>query len=51
VQADTSPVNTWSYRMDSTGMAGDDYLIYVRESRKDAFLATTLFHLFSRDGE
>jgi hypothetical protein len=51
VQADTSSKNTWSYRMDTTGMAGDDYLIYVRESQKDAFYTNTLFHLFSRDGK
>lgn len=51
VQANTSSENTWSYRMDTTGMAGDDYLIYVRESQKDAFYTNTLFHLFSRDGE
>ena len=51
VRANASPENTWSYRMDSTGMAGDDYLIYIRESRKDAFYANTLFHLFSRDGQ
>jgi len=51
VQASTSSKNIWSYRMDTTGMAGDDYLIYVRESQKDAFYANTLFHLFSRDGE
>ncbi|MFA6332849.1 MAG: hypothetical protein WCX22_07855 [Methanoregula sp.] len=50
VQVNTSSPNTWSYRMDTTGMAGDDYLIYVRESQKDAFYANTLFHLFSRDG-
>lgn len=50
VQVNTSSQNTWSYRMDTTGMAGDDYLIYVRESQKDAFYANTLFHLFSRDG-
>jgi hypothetical protein len=37
--------------MDTTGMAGDDYLIYVRESQKDAFYTNTLFHLFSRDGK
>jgi len=51
VKAGTSPENIWSYRMDTTGMAGDYYLIYVRESQKDAFSANTLFHLFSRDGE
>jgi hypothetical protein len=51
VQGNASSQNTWSYRMDTTGMAGDDYLIYVRESRKDAFYANTLFHLFSRDGQ
>jgi hypothetical protein len=51
VQVNTSSKNTWSYRMDTNGMAGDDYLIYVRESQKDAFYANTLFHLFSRDGE
>ena len=51
VQAGTSSQNTWSYRMDTTGMAGDDYLIYVRESQKDAFSANTLFHLFSPDGK
>jgi len=50
VLANTSSKNTWSYRMDTTGMAGDDYLIYVRESQKDAFYTNTLFHLFSRDG-
>lgn len=50
VQEDTSSKNIWSYRMDTTGMAGDDYLIYVRESQKDAFSTNTLFHLFSRDG-
>jgi len=51
VQADTSSKNIWSYRMDTTGMAGDDYLIYVRESQKDAFYTNTLFHLFSREGK
>jgi hypothetical protein len=51
VQANTSLKNTWSYRMDTTGMAGDDYLIYVRESQKDAFYTNTLFHLFSHDSE
>lgn len=51
VQADTSSKNTWLYRMDTTGMAGDDYLIYVRESQKDAFYTNTLFHLFLREGE
>jgi predicted small lipoprotein YifL len=50
VQANTSSINTWSYRLDTQGMAGDDYLIYVRESQKDSFYANTLFHLFSRDG-
>ena len=50
VQVNTSSQNTWSYRMDTIGMAGDDYLIYVRESQKDAFSTNTLFHLFSRDG-
>jgi hypothetical protein len=50
VQGGTLPENTWSYRMDTTGMAGDDYLIYVRESQKDAFYTNTLFHLFSREG-
>ena len=50
VQANTSSENSWSYRMDTNGMAGDDYLIYVRESQKDAFYTNTLFHLFSRDG-
>ena len=49
VQKDTSSRNVWSYRMDTQGMAGDDYLIYVRESQKDAFYANTLFHLFSRE--
>ena len=51
VRANTSSQNTWSYRMDTAGMAGDDYLIYARESRKDAFSANTRFHLFSRDGQ
>lgn len=50
VQANTSSKNTWSYRLATAGMAGDDYLIYVRENQKDAFYANTLFHLFSRDG-
>jgi predicted small lipoprotein YifL len=51
VQANTSSINSWSYRLDTMGMAGDDYLIYVRESQKNAFYTNTLFHLFSRDGE
>jgi hypothetical protein len=51
VQANTSSKNTWSYPLDTTGMAGDDYLIYIRESQMDAFYTNTLFHLFSRDGE
>lgn len=50
VQENTSSQNIWSYHLDTTGMAGDDYLIYVRESQKDAFYTNTLFHLFSRDG-
>jgi hypothetical protein len=50
VQVNTSSQNTWSYRMDTHGMTGDDYLIYVRESQKDAFYTNTLFHVFSRDG-
>lgn len=50
VQANSSSINTWSYRLDTTGMAGDDYLVYVRESQKEAFYTSTLFHLFSRDG-
>lgn len=47
VRANSSPENTWSYRMDTTGMAADDYLVYVRESRKDEFYSNTLFHLVS----
>lgn len=49
VQANISSEYTWSYRMDTTGMAADDYLVYVRESRKDEFYTNTLFHLFSPD--
>jgi hypothetical protein len=49
VQANMSSENIWSYRMDTTGMAGDDYLVYVRESQKDEFYTNTLFHLFSPD--
>jgi hypothetical protein len=49
VQANTSSINTWSYLLDTKGMTGDDYLIYVRERQKDAFYTNTLFHLFSRD--
>jgi len=51
VQANISSGNTWSYRLETTGLAGDDYLIYVRESQKDAFTTNTLFHLFSREGK
>ncbi len=47
VQATTSSINTWSYRMKTTGMVPDDYLIYVRETQKEnMFLTNTLFHLF-----
>lgn len=46
VQAGPSSKNIWSYRMDTTGLIPDDYLVYVREIRNDAFLASTLFHLF-----
>ncbi|MGB7787337.1 MAG: hypothetical protein WBL42_01080 [Methanoregula sp.] len=46
VQAGQSSKNTWSYRMNTTGLVPDDYLVYVRETQKDAFLSNTLFHLF-----
>lgn len=51
VQANAPSNNTWSYRMDTTGMIPDDYLVYVRESQKNAFQASALFHMFSRDGK
>jgi hypothetical protein len=38
--------NTWSYRLNTSGLIADDYLVYVRETGKDAFLANSLFHLF-----
>ena len=46
VQAGPSSKNSWSYRMNTTGLVPDDYLVYIRETRNDAFLASTLFHLF-----
>lgn len=47
VQAGQSSKNTWSYRMNTTGLVSDDYLIYVRESQREGvFLTNTQFHLF-----
>jgi len=46
VQAGPSSKNTWSYGMDTTGLIPDDYLVYVRETQKDAFMTNILFHLF-----
>jgi len=45
VQAGSSK-NTWSYCVNTSGLVSDDYLVYVRETGKDAFHTNTLFHLF-----
>ncbi len=47
VQGGQSSKNTWSYRMNTSGLVSDDYLVYVRESQKEGvFLTNTLFHLY-----
>jgi len=47
VQAEDSSINTWSYTLNTTGFESDDYLIYVRETEKEAaFLTNSLFHLY-----
>lgn len=47
VQAGGASGNTWSYTLNTSGYASDDYLIYVRETEKEnAFLANSLFHLY-----
>ena len=47
VKAGGQSGNTWSYTLNTTGFASDDYLIYVRETGKEnAFLTSSLFHLY-----
>lgn len=47
VQAGGASGNTWSYTLNTSGFASDDYLIYVRETEKEnVFLANSLFHLY-----